>query len=137
MDPEARKRFLLKVIEMVHEQNQDIKEVINIKNLVNDNEGKVKVMTTLIHSPTRPSSPRETATASFMNESVQFDSLEDKIREAEDENSHLDAEIKALNAKYSTLEREVKRSRQAFDGRDIDEEIKAAEKKIRQLEDRL
>lgn len=137
MDENARKRFYLKVIERIHEENNNIKEVIELKNLVNNNEGKIKVVNSLFSCATRPSSPQQSPPPQSVASSLHILSLEDNIKEAEEESQNLESEINSVKKKYSTIEREVKRAKEGHDGRDIDAEISELRKRIRELEDHL
>ncbi len=137
LDSDAKKQFYLKLIESFYEQNQDLREVIALKELVNNNEGKIKVVSALLAVNSKPGSPQGNGQQFSLNASIQFDSVEDRIREAEEEANRLETEIKNVNAKTANLEKEIKRCRAPFDGRDVDAEIKAAENKIRELEERL
>jgi hypothetical protein len=137
LDSEAKKHFYLRLIESFYEQNQDLREMISIKNEVNNNQGKIKVVNSLLSKSSKQGSPSEVAQQSYMNESALFDTVEDKIREAEEENNRLNIEIRNANSKIANLEKEIKRCKACFEGRDIDAEIKAAENKIRELEEQL
>lgn len=138
MDSESKKRFYLKLIEMMYEQNQDLTVFINLKHQVNDNRGKMNVVSSLLNSQTRPNSPKGTHAPTFdADDSIILDSLEDKIREAEEESQSLDTELKVLTNKTTTIEKEIKRSKEDFEGRDIDNEILQCKRKLQELEDRL
>ena len=137
MDSGSKKRFYLKIIEMMHEKNQLLTEIINLKTHVNDNKGKLIVVGSLLNAQTRPNSPKASHPTIDPNDSVFLDSIEDKIREAEEESQILDTEFKVLTNKTSTIEKEIKRTKEDFEGRDIDSEIIQCKRKLKELEDRL
>ena len=137
MDSDSRKRFYLKIIEMMYGKNQLLTEFIDVKNQVNDNKGKLIVVGSLLNVQTKPNSPKGSQPTFDPNDSAFLDSIEDKIREAEEESQILDTELKVLTNKTSTIEKEIKRTKDDFEGRDFDSEIIQYKRKLKELEDRL
>lgn len=131
---ESKKVYFLKLIEMFYEQNLLAKELISLKNLVNNNGGKLEVLRSLLG---QTKSAPEISNEEHAHQQEQIEGIEDLIREAEEQSFGLDSELRSLNSKTANLEKEIKKTSEGSQGRNIDEEIRVAERKIRVLEEML
>ena len=98
--------FYLSMISMIYEHSQTLKEVIGIKNLVNQNSGKIMVVRSLLGNELNPNVSGISPTN--LDDSM-LDTFEDRMRSAEDTLADTEAEIKAIRAKIVHAEKEIKK----------------------------
>lgn len=133
MTGDCRKKALLQFISLIYEQQQSLASVIELKKLVNHNEGKITVVRAKVHGISEVVSPD----LSESHIEMQVEDMEEKLRDVEEESGNLDAEINSTRVKTSTIEKEVRRNKGELDIADLDRLIQAAKEQIEQLEDML
>ena len=132
-DGECRKQVYLSLIAEMHEQQGMLSSLIDLKNLVNHNEGKITVVRAKVHGISDVEQPA----LSNSNVELEIEEMEDKLKDAEEESYDLETEINGMRTKNATIEREVKRNTAEYDLTEIEEAIREAKTKIDRLEDML
>lgn len=132
-DGDIRKQVYLHLISDMHEQQRMLSSLIDLKHLVNHNEGKITVVRAKVHGVSDVEHPA----LSDSNAELEIEEMEDRLREAEEERYDLESEINGMRTKNNTIEREVNRNTAEFDHAGIDEDIRDAKRMIEKLEDML
>ena len=126
--------FYLLFISHLYEQDQNMSEVIKIKNLVNDNSVKVKVVQSLLGLTT---DVHTTSTLLLGVDDEATDKLYAKVKAEEESLFAKEIEINALVSKTINSEKEIKKCKSETSIESIDSEIRAAKQKIELLESML
>jgi peptidoglycan hydrolase CwlO-like protein len=129
----CRQQVYLQLIAQMHMQQRMLSSLVDLKILVNHNEGKITVVRSKVHGISDVDHPPLTDS----DVELHLEELEDKLKETQEESYDLDTEINAIRTKNNTIDREVKRSKADMDVRGIDEAIRDAKRKIERLEDML
>ena len=132
-DGDIRKQVYLHLISDMHEQQRMLSTLVDLKHLVNNNEGKITVVRAKVHGVNDVEYPA----LSDSNAELEIEEMEDRLREGEEESYDMESEINAMRTKNSTIEREVNRNTSVFDHSRIDEDIRDAKRMIEKLEDML
>lgn len=131
IDCECRKHIYMQFIELIHDQIENINLLINLKKLVNHNEGKLKVVKMKVFGVEDESKDKY---EDYSEIELQIEEREDQLREVEEENSVLDTDINAIKIKNVTIQKEINRNRADEDSSIIEEAIKEAKIKVEELE---
>lgn len=131
IDGECRKHIYLQFIEQIHDQIENLNSLINLKKMVNHNEGKLKVVTMKVFEVEDEIKYKSEDESEIV---LQIEELEDQLREAEEESSVLDTDINAIKIKNVTIEKEINRNRVDEDFSIIEEAIKEAKIRVDELE---
>lgn len=131
IDSECRKHIYLQFIELIHDQIENLNSLINLKKMVNHNEGKLKVVKMKVFGAEVEIKDKYEDDSEI---ELQIEELEDQLREAEEENSVLDTDINAIKINNVTIQKEINRNRADEDSSIIEVAIKEAKIRVEVLE---